>query len=151
MQLCLVCANFENYFILHSVRLQLCRLVIYADQPVATKQGKLLFTIKSYVTIACYRWRPSNWKCVAHDRNGSPSAGPFQSSWSWHNIRAWNAVCGAYTHRERYADLFSCRLPAELCTATYSMLFVLKVAHCLVVPLWVYHRPRRADCSSVLC
>ena len=41
-----MCANFENYFILHSLRLQLCRLVIYADQPVATKQGKLLFTKK---------------------------------------------------------------------------------------------------------
>jgi hypothetical protein len=42
------------------------------------------------------------------------------------SIGGWTAVCGAYTHSERYADLFNCRLPAELCIATYNMVFVLE-------------------------
>jgi len=88
------------------------------------KKLKPLVMTHNCETISCYTSRSSNCQCIAHDRNGSPSAGPYQSSWSWHNIRGWTAVSGAYRYSERYADLFSCRLPAELCIATYNMVIV---------------------------
>jgi hypothetical protein len=68
--------------------------------------------------------KSSNKQYSAHDRNGSPSAIPFQVFWSWLNIRSWTAVWGAYTHRERYGDMFNCRLTTELFIASYNMIFV---------------------------
>jgi hypothetical protein len=87
------------------------------------KKGKFLVTIQSYDTFSCYICSSSNWQCSGYDLNVSPSAGPFQGPWSLHNIRSWSAVCGVYTHRERCAGLFNCRFPAELCIATYNMVF----------------------------
>jgi len=45
----------------------------------AMNKGKLLVATKRYITIACNKWRSYNWECIAQYRNGSLSAGHFQS------------------------------------------------------------------------